>query len=126
MAFTPDGRCLLANSREENTSDRNTAAVYALRIWDTETGTLWHESDCGNIEIYPNVPGKNILVEYEDSDLQETRREENYIACFISSGNGRWLEVEDIKDLSSSGDGGYGEILYLSFPAMAFGSGHIL
>jgi hypothetical protein len=55
-------------------------------------------------------------------DLQETKREENYIASFISSGNGRWLEVEDIKDLSSSGDGGYGEILYLSFPAMAFGS----
>jgi WD40 repeat protein len=54
MAFTPDGRCLLANSREGNTSDRNTAAVYALRIWDIKIGTLWHESDCGNIEIYPN------------------------------------------------------------------------
>ncbi|PMD37887.1 WD40 repeat-like protein [Hyaloscypha variabilis F] len=166
MAFTPDGRCLLANSFEIKASDAViAAAVYTLRIWDTETGTLWHQSNCGDIEIHSNsfsqdgswfaLPCENIIkvwninsrmlftidpaldlsleqVHFSPNshqivatsgariflwnmktlDLQDVGKEEDNIASSSFSDNGRWLEVEGNKDLSTSG---HNRVFRLSF-----------
>ncbi|KAN0094211.1 WD40 repeat-like protein [Hyaloscypha variabilis] len=168
MAFTPDGRCFLANSSEIDTSRENFELIDKLRIWDTETGTLWHESNCGNVKFHSNSfsqdrswialpyentiklwninsrklftidPSSDITLEHvhfspnshqiiaaserkiflwnmKTPDLQETEKED--IASIVLSGNGRWLEFESDKDLTTFG---HNKVFCLSFSCDSF------